>query len=162
MKWPSGMEPGNVAVYARNEIEIGAPPERVWDWLVGAERWPLWYGNCASFRFTDAGGVEVAGGPNLAAGRSFEWRTFGARVRSTVRVLEPFSELGWDARATGLYAYHGWMLEPVAAGCRVVTEETQSGLVPMLARWYLRRMLRRGHQGWLEDLRRVAEAGGPG
>ena len=100
-------------------------------------------------------------GPDLAAGRSFEWRTFGTRVRSVVRTFEPFRELGWDARATGLYAYHGWMLEPAGAGCRVLTEETQRGWLPMLARWYLRRMLARGHRGWLEDLRRVAESGDP-
>jgi len=156
MKWPSGMEPGNVAVYARNEIEIAAPPERVWRWLIGGGRWPQWYGNCASFRYSDG-----QGGPDLAAGRSFQWRTFAMRVRSVVRVFEPCRELGWDARAIGLYAYHGWTLEPGGAGCRVVTEETQRGWVPMLARWYLRRMLVRGHQGWLEDLRRVAESGDP-
>jgi hypothetical protein len=28
------MEPGNVAVHARDEIEIVAVPERVWRWLV--------------------------------------------------------------------------------------------------------------------------------
>jgi hypothetical protein len=76
-------------------------------------------------------------------------------------MFEPYRELGWDARAIGLYAYHGWTLVPGGAGCRVVTEETQRGWVPMLARWYLRRMLVRGHQGWLEDLRRVAESGDP-
>jgi len=156
MKWPSGMEPENVAVYARNEIEIAAAPERVWRWLVGGERWPQWYGNCASFHYTGQ-----QGGPDLATGRSFQWRTFNTRVRSVVRVFEPYRELGWDARATGLYAYHGWTLEPGGAGCRVVTEETQRGWMPMLARWYLRRMLARGHQGWLEDLRRVAESGDP-
>lgn len=156
MKWPSGMEPGSVAVYARNEIEIAAAPERVWRWLVGGERWPQWYENCTSFHYTDK-----QGGPDLTAGRNFQWRTFSARVRSVVLVFEPYRELGWDARATGLYAYHGWMLEPGGVGCRVVTEETQSGWVPMLARWYLRRMLVRGHQGWLEDLRRMAESGDP-
>jgi hypothetical protein len=159
MKWPSGVEPEGVAVYARNEIEIAAAPQRVWRWLIGAERWPQWYGNCARFRFIDR--PEGQRAPDLAPGRAFEWRTFGARVRSTVLVFEPFRELGWDARSTGLYAYHGWMLEPGGVGCRVVTEETQSGLVPMIARWYLRRMLLRGHQGWLEDLRRVAESGDP-
>jgi uncharacterized protein YndB with AHSA1/START domain len=165
MKWPSGMDPGRVAVYARNEIEIAAAPERVWRWLIGGERWPQWYGNCTSFRYVDGrgapGGEDSKKGPHLAAGRGFEWRTFGARVRSVVLVFEPYRELGWDARATGLYAYHGWMLEPGGAGCRVVTEETQSGWLPALARWYLRRMLVRGHQGWLDDLRRVAESGDP-
>ncbi|MGZ6253853.1 MAG: hypothetical protein ACXWM1_12375, partial [Candidatus Binataceae bacterium] len=38
MKWPNGMEPGSVAVYARNEIEIAAAPERVWRWLIGGEQ----------------------------------------------------------------------------------------------------------------------------
>jgi uncharacterized protein YndB with AHSA1/START domain len=156
MNWPGGMEPGNVPVYARNEIEIAAPPERVWRWLIGGERWPQWYGNCSSFRYGDGQGA-----PDLAAGRSFQWRTFASPVRSVVRMFEPYRELGWDARALGLYAYHGWTLEPGGAGCRVVTEETQRGWIPMLARWYLRRMLVRGHQGWLEDLRRVAESGDP-
>jgi uncharacterized protein YndB with AHSA1/START domain len=156
MKWPSGMQPGNVAVHARDEIEIGAMPERVWRWLIAGEHWPQWYGNCSTFHYLDG-----QRGPDLAADRSFEWRTFGTRVRSVVRTFEPFRELGWDARATGLYAYHGWMLEPAGAGCRVLTEETQRGWLPRLARWYLRRMLARGHRGWLEDLRRVAESGDP-
>jgi uncharacterized protein YndB with AHSA1/START domain len=156
MKWPSGMDPESVPVHARNEIEIAATPERVWRWLIGSERWPRWYGNCASFHYTDK-----CGDSDLAEGRSFEWRTFGTRVRSVVMAFEPHRELGWDARATGLYAYHGWILEPGGVGCRVITEETQRGWLPTLARWYLRRMLVRGHQGWLENLRRMAESGDP-
>ena len=46
-------------------------------------------------------------------------------------------------------------------GCRVVTEECQNGLVPKLASWYLRPMLVRGHQNWVESLKRVAEGGEP-
>lgn len=44
-------------------------------------------------------------------------------------------------------------------GCRVITEECQNGLVPKLAWWYLRPMLLRGHQNWVESLKRVAEGG---
>lgn len=161
MKWPSGMEPGRVPVHARNEIQIAAPPERVWRWLIGAARWPQWYDNCAGLRFTDGGLPDESSSPDLAPDRNFEWRTFGARVRSKIVVFEPYRELGWNARARGLYAYHGWTLEPHGAGCRVVTEETQRGWMPSIARWYLRPMLERGHQGWLEDLRRVAERGEP-
>jgi uncharacterized protein YndB with AHSA1/START domain len=156
MKWPSGMEPESVPVYARNEIEIAAPPERVWRWLIAGERWPRWYGNCTRFSYTDG-----QRGPDLAEGRSFKWRTFASPVRSIVKTFEPCRELGWDARAPGLYAYHGWLLEPAGARCRVVTEETQRGWLPAPARWYLRRMLLRGHQGWLQDLRRMAESGDP-
>ncbi len=155
MKWPSGFEPEKSKVYARNEMVIAAAPERVWRWLIRAERWPNWYSNCGWIRF------ENGAGPDLNPDRRFTWKTFGATVRSTVKVFEPYRELRWDAHGM-LDAYHGWLLEPEGAGgCRVVTEECQNGLLPTLARWYLRPMLLRGHQGWLEDLARVAASGDP-
>ena len=42
-----------------------------------------------------------------------------------------------------------------------MTEECQNGIVPKLAWWYLRPMLERGHQNWVESLKRVAEGGDP-
>ena len=107
MKWPSGMEPEDVAVYARNEIEIAAAPQRVWRWLIGAERWPKWYGNCASFRFID--GPEGQRAPDLAPGRAFEWRTFGARVRSPCGYSSPF------VNSDGTRARPGFT--PITDGC---------------------------------------------
>jgi uncharacterized protein YndB with AHSA1/START domain len=155
MKWPSGFEPENSSVYARNEIAIAAPAERVWRWLIRAARWPDWYSNSGRVKFLS--GPE----PDLAAGTEFRWKTFGAIVRSKVLVFEPPHELGWDARGV-LRAYHGWLIEPATNGCRVVTEECQNGIVPSLAWWYLRPMLLRGHQNWVESLQRVAEGGEPG
>ncbi len=156
MKWPSGFEPENSSVYARNEIAIAAPPERVWRWLIRAARWPEWYSNSANVKFLSGAA------PDLAPGTEFQWKTFGANVRSKVIVFEPPHELGWDARGV-LSAYHGWLIEPASAGagCRVITEECQNGIVPKLAWWYLRPMLLRGHQNWVESLRRAAEGGEP-
>jgi uncharacterized protein YndB with AHSA1/START domain len=155
MKWPAGFEPDNSSVHARNEIAIAAPPERVWRWLIRAAKWPEWYSNSANVDF-------VRGSPpDLAPGTEFKWKTFGATVASRVIVFEPPHELGWDARGV-LNAYHGWLIEPDGrGGCRVVTEECQNGLVPKLAWWYLRPMLERGHQNWIESLKRVAEGGDP-
>ena len=155
MKWPAGFEPENSSVYARNEIAIAAPPERVWRWLIRAAKWPEWYSNSANVNF-------IRGNPpDLAPDTEFKWKTFGATVTSSVITFEPSHELGWDARGI-LRAYHGWTIEPDARdGCRVVTEECQNGLVPKIAWWYLRPMLERGHQGWVESLKRVAEGGEP-
>src|SRR5260370_4442039 len=100
MKWPRGMEPGNVAVHARDEIEIGAVPERVWRWLVAGERWPQWDGNCPAFHYLDG-----QRGPDLSADRSFEWRTFRTRVPSGVRTFTPVRETGWAPRTPRPYAY---------------------------------------------------------
>src|SRR5580704_19753250 len=95
------------------------------------------------------------------AGRRIQWKTFGANITSRVITFEPPHELGWDARGV-LRAYHGWIIEPDGhGGCRVVTEECQNGIVPKVAWWYLRPMLERGHQNWVESLKRVAEGGDP-
>jgi uncharacterized protein YndB with AHSA1/START domain len=152
MKWPTGFEPERSRVHAHNEIAIAAPPERIWRWLIRAARWPEWYSNSRDVTFlSDAP-------PDLAPGTEFRWRTFGATVTSKVLVFEPPHELGWDAHGI-LDAYHGWLIEPDGAGARVITEETQNGIVPMLVWWYLRPMLERGHQNWVESLKRCAEGG---
>ena len=154
MKWPTGFEPSNSSVFARNEIAIAASPDRVWRWLIRAARWPEWYSNSADVAF-------LAGNPpDLAADTQFRWKTFGAAVTSRVIVFDPPHELGWDGHGV-LTAYHGWLIEPDGSGCRVITEETQNGIVPKLAWWYIRPMLERGHQNWVESLKRKAEGGEP-
>jgi hypothetical protein len=154
MKWPPGFEPKNSSVYACNEIAIAAPAERIWRWLIRAARWPDWYSNSRNVKFLS--GCE----PDLFPGTEFQWKTFGATIRSKVIVFDPPRELGWDARGL-LRAYHGWLIESDGDECRVVTEECQNGLLPALAWWYLRPMLLRGHRNWVESLRHVAENGDP-
>ncbi|HXW83851.1 MAG TPA: SRPBCC domain-containing protein [Candidatus Binataceae bacterium] len=154
MKWPEGFDPESSPVFAHNEILIATTAERVWRWLIRAANWPAWYSNSSNIQFLSAPG------PELAAGTEFRWKTFGATVTSRVMVFDPPRELGWDARGL-LRAYHGWEIIPDDTGVRVVTEECQNGIVPMLAWWYLRPMLERGHQNWIDSLRLRAEASDP-
>lgn len=155
MKCAAGFEPGNSSVYARNEIVIAAPAERVWRWLICAAKWPEWYSNSGNVNFLRGNP------PDLALDTEFRWKTFGATITSRVIVFEPPHELGWDAHGV-LDAYHCWLISPDSCGgCRVITEECQNGIVPKLAWWYLRPMLLRGHQKWVESLKRVAESGDP-
>jgi Polyketide cyclase / dehydrase and lipid transport len=152
MKWPPGFGPGHSPVHARNEIAIEAPPDRVWRWLIRAANWPAWYANSRDVEFLS--GTP----PDLAPGTKFRWKTFGATVTSRVLVFDAPRELGWDARGV-LQAYHAWEIAPEGSGCRVITEECQRGILPRLAWWYLRPMLERGHQSWIESLKARAEAG---
>ena len=92
MKWPAGFEPDNSSVYARNEIAIDAPPERIWRWLIRAAKWPEWYSNSANVNFLRGNP------PDLSPDTEFKWKTFGATVTSRVIAFEPSHELGWDAR----------------------------------------------------------------
>jgi hypothetical protein len=150
------MSSDRAVVSVRNEILIPAAPSRVWQWLCRATRWPEWYSNCSWIR------IREDAGPDLKLNTPFVWKTFGVRVRSVVKVFEPYSELGWDATAFGLRAFHGWEITPTDDGCRVVTEERQVGALTTMGRWYLRRALLREHQNWLESLRRMSIGGDPG
>jgi len=156
LRWPDEMSSDRAVVSVRNEILIPAAPSRVWQWLCRGTRWPEWYSNCSWIRIRDDSG------PDLKLNTPFVWKTFGVRVRSVVKVFEPYSELGWDATAFGLRAFHGWEITPTDDGCRVVTEERQVGALTTMGRWYLRRALLREHQNWLESLRRMSIGGDPG
>jgi hypothetical protein len=154
MRWPSGMEPEDSLVHAHNTIVTTASPEHCWKWLCRASLWPQWYRNCAWIKFPESDG------PELRQNTHFVWKTFGATVRSTVLIFEPVHEIGWNAFAIGLKAYHGWIIEPLGnGGCRIITEETQNGPLAWIGRWFLRGALLREHQNWLESLSKIAIKG---
>jgi hypothetical protein len=83
------------------------------------------------------------------------------RVETTVTECMAPERLAWRGKTFGGTGYHGWVIQRTAGGCRVITEETQRGIVPSLGRWFLRRGLLRQHQKWLEGLARVAARGVP-
>ena len=74
----------------------------------------------------------------------------------TVKVCEPPRALDWEGGATGVDAYHAWLLAPIPGGTLVLTEETERGPLPWWLRWYLRGALHGAHQEWLESLEKVA------
>lgn len=149
MDWPTGLRPEQVPMYAHNEIVIRAKPEQIWRWLCRAKKWPEWYSNCASVRIA----VE-----ELTPGTEFSWKTFGVAIQSTVIVHKPYVSLEWNAKGFGVQAYHGWRIEQDGEYCRVVTEETQVGILPLLERWFLPKLLWKGHQIWVESLKKMAES----
>lgn len=99
--------------------------------------------------------------PALAIGTRFRWTVLGVPVETVVRECTAPTRLAWSGTGLGAAAYHSWDLAPVAGGCRVVTEETQRGLVPSLLRFVLRPLLRFTQVRWLDDLARAATAGPP-
>ena len=156
MQWPDRLRPDQAPVYARNEMLIPAEQTVVWQWICRAELWPRWYPNCRWLKF------ERGSGPDLHLDTQFRWWTFGAVVDSTVRVFNPQRSIEWDGFALlGTQVYHGWWLASAGQCTRVVTEETQTGPLPWVARWPLRSMLWLGHQLWLSRLRQVSRTGPP-
>ncbi|MFI6130672.1 SRPBCC family protein [Micromonospora sp. NPDC051141] len=142
--WPPGREPARCPVHTRNEAFVPLPPQAVWQRLVDATAWPSWYPNARR--------VVVTGAPVLGPGVEFRWTTLRVRVRCVVDRWEPYRLLGWTGRAVGSSGHHRWVLTPAPGGTRVVTEETQTGLLPHLAAPVLTRSLLRWHQRWLDGI----------
>lgn len=153
--WPKRYAPKNAPVYVRNSLWIEAPAEQIWAWLVRAPGWPDWYPNAKGVQFIDDGR------PDLALDTVFRWQTFGVNIRSRVREFVPCSRVAWDGRALGIDVYHGWVIEASAGGCRVVTEETQHGVLARAGAWLMPKRMSNFHQIWLENLAEKAVRGKP-
>jgi hypothetical protein len=146
IRWPDRYAPRNSPVHVVNELTVAAPAEAVWKVLIRAADWPTYYANASKVA------VE-GGGPDLGAGARFTWKTFGVDLKTEVQEFEPCTRIAWLATAPLLEAYHAWLIEPLAGGgCRVVTEETQHGLVARAGRLIYPGRMEHWHQRWLERL----------
>jgi polyketide cyclase/dehydrase/lipid transport protein len=151
--WPTGLSPHNADLFAHNEIFIKAPSSTVCQHIVEAQRWPEWYPNSHDVQIVNhQGGV-------LRADSKFEWSTFGLHISSAIHEFVPNNRLGWFGKGTGVDAvfYHTWLLVPAADGCQVVTEEVAKGPGAIGFRKSDPNALHRGHEIWLDGLKRLSE-----
>jgi uncharacterized protein YndB with AHSA1/START domain len=154
IKWPEKYSPAKTRVHVHNELDMTVPPERVWAWLIRAKLWPTWYKN--------SGNVVIEGDAlDLNPGAKFRWQTFGAHLQSQVLEFEPFERLAWNAKSSGIDAYHAWLIERTPVGCHVVTEENQNGWVAFMANILRPWNMGKYHQMWLEQLLEMAKSGSP-
>jgi hypothetical protein len=148
--WPQGLEPRNVDVFVHNEAWIDAPSGIIWANLIDAAQWPSWYSNSADIR--------IEGGQSkLAKGVTFNWKTFGVPVRSTVDVFDPDREIGWSIDSPGIKVHHAWVLVPERGGTRVITEETQKGADAIKFRLDQPNAMYDGHDWWMSALKTRSE-----
>ena len=154
IRWPEKYSPERTKVHVRNQLEIPAPSAVVWAWLIRAELWPIWYAN-------SRGVVIEGGGPDLREASRFRWTTFGVKLDSKVEEFVPGERLAWSARATGIDAYHAWLIENRPSGCYVLTEETQNGFLARLNNVLRPQDMSKQHQNWLEALKQKAATGPP-
>ena len=152
---PENYRPDRAVVHVSNEIEVPAPAEVVWAWLVRAKLWPTWYPNSQNV-------MVEGGGADLGPGSRFRWKTFGVTLSSRVEEFVPPERLAWSARAAGVAAYHVWLIERRPTGCHVLTEESQNGLLARLSNALRPNNMSRYHQVWLEQLLEKAKTGPPG
>ncbi len=118
-----GHAPGSSSVFAQNVIDIPASLEVVWSRLIDCVEWPRWYNHCADVSV-------LRGGSRLTADAKFRFKTLRFYFEPEIDVFEPFRMLVWSAKGPlGSSGAHAWYIEPLPGGRRVITEETQRGLL---------------------------------
>lgn len=137
----------NAPAFARHEIHIESPPERVWALISDIDGWSSWQPDIATARLMGL----------LAPGSTFKWKSGGTGVSSTLEEVNPPRRLGWTGRAMGARAKHVWILEPQGSGTTVKTEESFEGLVVVLLKNRMQRLLDDSLQKWLARLKEAAE-----
>ena len=151
IRWPERYVPDEATFFVHNEVDISAPPQVVWDVLVEASTWADWYEGARNVQ------LAAEDATSLDAGAVFDWETMGFSFRSTVVEFQPPMRLGWESRKSTLKGYHAWLLVPVEGGTRLVTDESQFGLLAVLQRWFQPNKLRRLHDVWLAAIKERAE-----
>ena len=150
--WPPNHSPGLAVVFAHNSVDVRASPQKVWSLLIDCAAWPRWYKKCSDVSILE-------GGSQLQAGSRFRFKTLGTYFEPKVVTFEACRMLVWSAKGpAGTSGSHAWHIEPTAAGCRVVTEEAQTGLLLRLVGRRIRGELVASHEEWVQSLKQLAEA----
>jgi hypothetical protein len=150
--WPAEHAPASAVVFAQNVIDIATAPEAIWSQLVDCVAWPQWYKHCSDVSI-------LGGGSLLSANSKFRFKTLGFYFEPEIVTFEPHRMLVWSAKGpAGTSGSHAWYIEPRPGGCRVITEESQIGLVLFFLRARTRNRLLASHEEWLRSLKDRAEA----
>jgi hypothetical protein len=149
--WPEKFNPKNSDFYVHNEIEIKAKPEVVWQLLIQALEWNTWYQGIQNIQFKEANRVS------LALNVQVFWNSMGQSLNNTVVEYIENQRLAWQFNEDKIQGHHAWLIIPTDAGCKVITDESQTGKLAKLQKLFLPRKLMKQHDQWLKVLKLEAE-----
>jgi len=151
IRWPEKFNPKVSDFYVHNEIEISATPEQVWLLLIESKKWITWYDGIQNIKFEDSTQQ------NLAKDTKVFWNSMGQSLNNTVSELVPNERLAWTFEEAKIQGHHAWLIIPTSFGCKVITDESQTGKLAKLQKIFLPRKLMKQHDNWLQILKIEAE-----
>jgi len=134
-------------VKCNKTILINAKPEKVWAILTNIDQWANWQ--------TDITKPKLNG--QLKPSTTFDWKTGGAKIHSTIQTVEEFKYIGWTGKTFGMLAIHNWKLTTENGQTKVEVEESMEGLFAKLFRKSFNKNLEKGMQNWLDLLKTESE-----
>ncbi len=136
-------------VKCSKSILINASSEKVWQIMTHINNWANWQ--------TDISKPKLNG--DLAPNTTFEWKTGGAKIHSTLHTVEPGKNFGWTGKTFGMFAIHNWTVIKTQGQTKVMVEESMEGFFAELFKKPFNKNLEKGMQNWLNLLKQTCERG---
>jgi len=137
----------NAPVKCSKKITINADSKKVWTVMTDIDNWATWQ--------TAISKPKLNG--ELKSGTTFDWKTSGAKIHSTLHTVEPYSQFGWTGTTFGGFAVHNWILNETEGETTVEVEESMEGFLVGLFKKSFNNNLEKGMQTWLDLLKQECE-----
>lgn len=137
----------NAPVKCSKTITINASVEKVWKVMTNINKWSAWQ--------TEISNPKLNG--ELRPDTTFDWKTGGAKIHSTLHTVKPFQHFGWSGRTFGMYAIHNWTLSETNGQSTVAVDESMEGFLAKLLKKSFNKNLEKGMQKWLDLLKKECE-----
>ena len=134
-------------VQTRQVITINAPAAQVWRIMTDVNRWASWQKDISQPRMHDA----------FLAHNSFDWKSGGLSIHSTLSVVTPNRKIIWSGPALGSFAIHSWTFSEHDGVTEVEVRESMDGWLVRLARPIFQKGLDTSIVYWLQALKQAAE-----
>lgn len=137
----------NAPAKCSKEITINAPVEKVWSILTDIDNWTSWQ---TAITFSKING-------ELKPETTFDWKSEGLKIHSTLHTVKPYKYLGWTGKSLGSFAIHNWTLEDINGKTKVYVEESMEGFLVKLLKKTFNKILEKGMMTSLEQLKLACE-----
>jgi hypothetical protein len=133
---------------ATHELLIKAPAQKIWSLVTEIDNWPNWNPAVKSAKLN--GSFDI--------GTTFNWKSGGIPIVSTLQEIQPTTKLIWTGKAIGTRAIHVWLFQPMPDDCVLVrTSESFDGWLVNIMRKSMQKTLDESLIAWLNQLKRRAE-----
>jgi hypothetical protein len=128
-------------------VVIQADSKIAWAVLTDINNWAAWQTDIRR---------PMLNGP-LQAGTTFDWKTGGAKIHSTLHTVNPYSQFGWTGKTFGMFAIHNWTLTERNGQTTIEVDESMEGFLARLFKPSFNENLEKGMQRWLDLLKQTCE-----
>ena len=138
----------NAPVQTVQTIIIHNSPDSVYKIMTDVNHWAKWHSDIQQPVLKSV----------FQKGNSFNWKSGGLTICSTIHTAIPGSKIGWSGPAFGCFAIHNWTFTPLPGGyTKVVVEESMEGWLVSLLHKKFQNGLEQSLQLWLKDLKAEGE-----